>query len=261
MLNLRVGSFCSRKALWSLLNPNESFPGGGNWLTGYARDRDCLLIFANIGVPGKTGHDFPNSYEPSTGAVTWFGKPNAHSSQPTFRDLFEGRLTPEIFVRWDQKETDFVYLGPATISSYEDNVEIIGDVKTIRVQYLLGEKKNLSPPPEGIPLGSLEGGSASVKVNKYERDPRLRQICIKGLGADCKICGFDFHDVFGELGRSFCHVHHITPLSEMGGQKSIDPLTDLLPVCPNCHAMLHARSPALMPDELRAIMRNKQRLG
>ena len=58
----------------------------------------------------------------------------------------------------------------------------------------------------------------------------------------------------GELGEEFCHVHHIEPLSQTGGEGDLDPIKDLIPVCPNCHAMLHRNTETITPDELRKIL-------
>ncbi len=39
----------------------------------------------------------------------------------------------------------------------------------------------------------------------------------------------------------FIHVHHLKPQSSRGGEYEIDPVLDLVPVCPNCHAVMHRR--------------------
>ena len=104
-------------------------------------------------------------------------------------------------------------------------------------------------------MALLEGGKSSVQVNRYERDPRLRHQCITALGPVCRICDFDFEATYGEIGRGYCHVHHLVPLSEVASEHEVDPLKDLLPVCPNCHAMLHSKVPALQPDYLKSLLR------
>jgi 5-methylcytosine-specific restriction protein A len=43
----------------------------------------------------------------------------------------------------------------------------------------------------------------------------------------------------------------------VGGEHDINPIDDLIPVCANCHSMLHRVSPALKPSELGAIMNPK----
>lgn len=75
----------------------------------------------------------------------------------------------------------------------------------------------------------------SVWVNRYERDVKERKKCIAEKGLCCYVCGMNFEEVYGEIGRDFIHVHHIKPLADNGKDIS----ENLIPVCPNCHAMLH----------------------
>jgi 5-methylcytosine-specific restriction protein A len=37
----------------------------------------------------------------------------------------------------------------------------------------------------------------------------------------------------------------------IGPNYQINPEKDLIPVCPNCHAMLHRKSPPFLPDEIK----------
>ncbi len=113
------------------------------------------------------------------------------------------------------------------------------------------------PSPETL----LEGAAIRVVVNAYERNQQARAACLAHHGCACCVCGFDFRAAYGELGADFIHVHHLVPLSTIGEQYRVDPLADLCPVCPNCHAMLHARKPALKPEALRDIMRGQRLTG
>lgn len=87
--------------------------------------------------------------------------------------------------------------------------------------------------------GYFEGALKKVYVNHYERDREARNKCIEAHGCKCCVCGMDFENMYGELGKGFIHVHHIVPISMIGKEYKIDPIKDLVPVCPNCHAMLH----------------------
>lgn len=95
-----------------------------------------------------------------------------------------------------------------------------------------------------------EGKSISIIVNKYERDPAARKKCIEHFGIKCQICNFDFFKIYGDLGKDFIHVHHKKPISEIGEEYEVNPINDLIPVCPNCHAMLHRRKPAYTVEEI-----------
>lgn len=87
----------------------------------------------------------------------------------------------------------------------------------------------------------FEGLKKQVSVNKYERSSIARAKCIEAHGCSCKICSFSFQQAYGDLGKDFIHVHHITPIHTIGQSYKIDYANDLIPVCPNCHAMLHRK--------------------
>ena len=100
---------------------------------------------------------------------------------------------------------------------------------------------------------SYEGSLQQALVNRYERNPIARKKCIEKHGCICQVCGMDFSKVYGELGNGFIHVHHIVPISALKGEAhKIEPENGLVPVCPNCHAMLHKGK--LSIEELRKIL-------
>lgn len=96
-------------------------------------------------------------------------------------------------------------------------------------------------PESDIPANCYEGAVRQVLVNKYERSSIARRKCMEHNGKKCVVCGFDFKKMYGELGKGFIHIHHIVPLNEIGKEYIIDYKNDLIPVCPNCHAMLHRK--------------------
>ncbi|QIZ41375.1 hypothetical protein BHV55_06695 [Bacillus sp. RZ2MS9] len=96
-----------------------------------------------------------------------------------------------------------------------------------------------------------EGVAKRVYVNVYERNPVARRKCIEHYGCSCVICKFNFEKIYGELGKNFIHVHHLKELHTIGEEYEVDPIADLRPVCPNCHAMLHRRKQAYTINELK----------
>ena len=102
--------------------------------------------------------------------------------------------------------------------------------------------------------GFPEGDAQRIEVNRYERNPLNRKLCLSAKGYDCIICGFNFEKIYGKIGYHFIHVHHVVPVSQLGTAYVINPITDLIPVCPNCHAMLHRRNPPLLPEELKNVL-------
>lgn len=104
----------------------------------------------------------------------------------------------------------------------------------------------------------FEGATIQVTVNSYERNPVARNECLKHYGYACVVCGFSFSSVYGPLGQDYIHVHHLVPLSEIENSYVVDPIADLRPVCPNCHAMLHRETPALTIRQLATLLAKEQ---
>jgi len=106
--------------------------------------------------------------------------------------------------------------------------------------------------PEGEPR--LEGAVRYFYGKQYERDPENRRKAIEIHGATCRVCGFDFERHYGERGMGFIEIHHTKPLSSATARIIVNPRTDLVPVCSNCHRMIHRRKDdVLSPDQMRTI--------
>jgi 5-methylcytosine-specific restriction protein A len=101
----------------------------------------------------------------------------------------------------------------------------------------------------------VEGGSKQVLVNRHERNPAARRECLQIHGTACLACGFDGSSVFGPDGDGLIHVHHLLELATVGKEYEVNPKTDLIPLCPNCHAMIHRRRPAFSIDDLRFMLK------
>ena len=123
----KKGSYYTRRDIYNLYFDRPMPPtGSGNWTSGYVNptNTDDLIIFMNIDVPGKSGHNYRNKYNPSEKTIEWYGKTRTNSSQPTFVKLLNGELIGHFFARWDNKNTEFLYLGVGKNHKYEDNVPI-----------------------------------------------------------------------------------------------------------------------------------------
>lgn len=99
-----------------------------------------------------------------------------------------------------------------------------------------------------------EGSIKQLTVNAYERNPQARQKCLEHWGYSCQCCGFNFEQAYGDLGKEYIHVHHKKALYEIKEEYILDPISDLIPVCANCHAMLHRKNPPLRIEDLKEII-------
>ena len=99
-----------------------------------------------------------------------------------------------------------------------------------------------------------EGAVQSIRVNKYERDKKARDACLSHYGYVCQICRVKLSDIYGDVANELIHVHHIKPISEIGESYKVNPVSDLIPICPNCHAVIHLKIPPYLPSELIAML-------
>lgn len=92
-----------------------------------------------------------------------------------------------------------------------------------------------------------EGRATVAQTRVRERSQRLRRAAIAHYTVNgrirCAVCGFDFYEVYGELGEGYIQIHHETPVcqySDQGEEQYIQQaVRDVKPVCPNCHCMIH----------------------
>ncbi|UQS18071.1 HNH endonuclease [Pseudomonas sp. HS6] len=111
-----------------------------------------------------------------------------------------------------------------------------------------------------INKGYPEGSITRIEVNKYERNPSNRAACISYYGTACQACEFDFSTFYGEIGEGYIQVHHLTPVSKLGKDYIINPVVDLVPLCSNCHSMIHRKNPPLSLNELKQLVKKRTKI-
>ena len=131
--------------------------------------------------------------------------------------------------------------------------ELIDELERLWFSFLKGQHHRFQP---FLSLPKFtEGNQNQVLTTRYERNPHARKTCLKYYGYSCQVCGINFEERYGEIGKDFIHVHHQIMLSDADGEREIDPVKDLIPVCPNCHAMLHQKKPPYRIEELKIKIR------
>lgn len=185
---------------------------------------------------------------------------------PDFRDLSERSAVVKAIAEYDDRGRDdfLVHYGFGRARNYfllhndhrYDSKAIVGAAYGYQFGTPLGPQDFSGGQATVVPLltglgfkvdellteevpDAWEGGKQTVTVNRYERNANARAKCIEKHGSTCAICGFDFGKVYGADFHGFIHVHHKTPLAEVDARYMVDPINDLIPVCPNCHAVIH----------------------
>lgn len=247
----KVGGAYTRKDVFRLIGlPIE--PNGGNWFTGYTAHGNDWFIFCGVGTGGRTGHDYGNHFDGDL--LVWFAKTNTNIHQASIQKLINPVGRVYVFFREEDRDP-FTFAGLGRVVQVFDQTP----VKLIWSFHAGDDTRLPTQMPEEVDEDDAatvpEGARRTVQVNVYERDPNARRKCIAKWGVKCSVCSFDFGERYGELGEGFIHVHHLKPLGEIGEQYELNPVTDLRPVCPNCHSMLHRKRPALSIEELHQLVR------
>jgi len=144
-----------------------------------------------------------------------------------------------------------------TLKHIINSKKIDNEIKNKAKMILNSESFEIIYPDDIEDNNLFEGAKKQILVNAYERNSKARQECIDHYGAKCLICDFDFKKQYGEIGKGFIHVHHILDISTIGKEYKVDPIRDLRPVCPNCHAMLHKRKPAYSIEDIKKLFDKK----
>jgi 5-methylcytosine-specific restriction enzyme A len=160
---------------------------------------------------------------------------------------------------------------PEWFKKFSEDEEVDGEVPVMRLQALpSGEgkyevafvfpdfiKKDIESEKAENFEPKTEGGIKNYYAKRYERNPENRRMAIEIHGTVCAVCEFDFEKVYGERGKGFIEVHHTEPLGSLTEEKIIDPGTDLIPVCSNCHRMIHRRQDHILSiEEVKKLLRD-----
>jgi len=143
--------------------------------------------------------------------------------------------------RWPRYPRSFTTLTDGVAAQLE---RVIADYQKESLEF---EPDNIAP--------AIEGARRLVYINSFERSHAAREGCKRIHGTSCVVCGFDFGAVYGSDFRGVIHVHHLRPLAEIGEEYQVDPKTDLVPVCPNCHTVIHSQSPPLSVEAVRMLLK------
>lgn len=91
----------------------------------------------------------------------------------------------------------------------------------------------------------LEGEAGEAQETVYrQRNMELREACIDYFRMlhdghiVCECCGFEFAAQY-DIDDDYIEIHHRFPFSHTDGEHEVNSETDLVPLCANCHRMIH----------------------
>jgi 5-methylcytosine-specific restriction protein A len=186
--------------------------------------------------------------------------PGFDQSREHIRLIEEEGYTLKIFpMEWSENADDDT--SPAKIKGFKPETSVKLLIREGDSWYAVDSLSVITPLAEELPKRSkyVEGLFCQVTINAYERNPKARAACIAHHGPTCAACKFNFAETYGEMGKGFIHVHHIVPIGSIRKEYEIDPINDLIPVCPNCHAMLHRVDPPHSIQQIRENLRMRSK--
>lgn len=217
---------------WSFVNHNEKFVIFGAW------DRNIegsmVLIFSEDWSTNYSGRKSPG-FKQSREHITLIEE--------------QGYTLKTFPMKYSDSNKDENGIGPAHIGDFTPRLDI-KRLERMGKNWYASDGKISIQIAEEVDKGEAEkvvvGASKTISVNSFERDPVARSQCLAYHGYKCSVCSFDFEEFYGSMGRHFIHVHHIIPFSEIKEKYLLDPIKDLIPICPNCHAMIHRTRPTTL---------------
>jgi hypothetical protein len=181
---------------------------------------------------------------------TWSGRPN-NACPPEIAD----RLLEEFSKRYRCDPDDLEIHHGTGSNAGRTNLHIRNATLALRVLLQdIGQSLDDSVTLAKINARYVEGAVRDVSMQSYERSANARLACLGHYGYDCVVCGKNLRRQYRGLQVELIHVHHEHPFAQEAGQRETDPLLDLKPVCPNCHGVIHSRSPAYSIEDVRTML-------
>lgn len=208
------------------------------WRVGQDRNvpagADAWLLLQGRHGPALIGHGVVVSEQPEPGPRDAVADETATDVQVAFDALLPlgDQIASEVLAH----ATPGVPWGSVDVSGFAVAPAEEANIRTLWGTYGPAPGPD---PTQPVPGTYPAGAVTRAQVNRYERDPEPRRACIAQHGINCAACGFSFEATYGDIGKDFIHVHHVVPVSQLGNDYQLDPLTDLVPLCANCHAMVH----------------------
>ncbi len=142
------------------------------------------------------------------------------------------------------------------VNDREKLKRIAAEIKRVVTDEQLRGKVFQIEDDDSYELDSVREGQVIYKLHKVrERNQEIVQTKKKLVLKSCKrlkceLCGFDFAEAYGDLGKGFIECHHLIPLSNYS-EDNITKVEDLALLCANCHRMIHRDLNVTSIDEFR----------
>lgn len=203
-----------------------------------AGQRVIVLFVTKIKQPGYTQYE--NRFEGDV--LHMEGERRDASTNARLKNASAAGDRIYLFYR-ERHHSDFIFYGEAWIEHIAETPDRIHfSFRTQRSDAIASNALATEEEAHGTTpyIPDEEGRRRLSQHVSYERSRTNRAEAIRLHGTKCAACGFDFNAFYGsELARDYIEIHHIESIT--AGVRTVDPASDLVPLCANCHAMVHRR--------------------
>ncbi|MHB0756855.1 HNH endonuclease [Polaribacter sp. M15] len=230
----------------------KSFEIAKERFSGKTTLQEAVEKLENIGVNPNSARDYIYLYKHLRNGELFKRRANEYATEYFIENIYKENGKSELSKALNSLLKHFEYW-----ESYSGSRIKGGRIIYEKYLKLAGNKENeiVYPGEKNTKEAFLEGKSKTIIVNAYERNTKARNACLEFYGLDCQVCEMNFEKKYGVIGKDFIHVHHIKEISTIKKEYEIDPIKDLIPVCPNCHSMLHKKNPAYTITELKKLIK------
>lgn len=170
-----------------------------------------------------------------------------------FDRLFESIMATPTSVKSDEPPKEEKILDKSSVStvqssSIEAKEEIVEEANS---------ESTLSSVEELSEVVNITCEHAQARDEKSDTDykVKLKKECIDYYGAICDICGFDFGYTYGEAFEQCIDVHNQNSVEGEEILPTTHPTEDLIPICHNCHHIIHSTVPAISVEKMRKMVK------
>lgn len=170
-----------------------------------------------------------------------------------FDRLFESIMATPTSVKSDEPPKEEKILDKSSVStvqssSIETKEEIVEEANS---ESTLSSVEELS---EVVNI-TCEHAQAIDEKSDTDYKVKLKKECIDYYGAICDICGFDFGYTYGEAFEQCIDVHNQNSVEWEEILSTTHPTEDLIPICHNCHHIIHSTVPAISVEKMRKMVK------
>lgn len=217
----------------------KSFEIGKKFYKNKISLKDGIKVLTQIGMNENSAVDYVYNYSNLIQGKLFTRTTNIYGTEYSLQKIYEEHGVSGLQNALLSLSQHIDYYEEKSGSSVKKRKEVYN-----RYLKLINQKPERTIYPDEVDseIEYSEGKTKKVLINSYERNPIARKKCIEHFGLNCQVCEFNFEEKFGDLGKEFIHVHHKIDIATIGIEYSVNPLTDLIPVCPNCHSMLQKKN-------------------